>query len=319
MRGVQGTTMLLRRAFIPVLLGIALLPWAVQVRAAETVDAATWGPYARLLDATQQSDLGYRVHWHWAEPNRKLTEDWINAYTGELSYQTNITPGAQPGQLVLESPKFGHKTWNGSIAADGSVLFVGVGMMKAPYRVRVDADGRMALSQVKLDGSQVTETFTTQYDHADAGGLIPRPNAKPADPKAWGVYARLLGARLAGKMFTSIAWSWMGEDAMLQDRGFLQPRLQIVPDGAGGLVMKTGKPGETWSGRIDPDGAVVWTSKKDDPFRVRIEGNEVVIEGVALRDGVVVRTKSDVRYRGHLPAVAPAAANVAVPGAVATH
>jgi hypothetical protein len=282
---------------------LASLLFVARAFAADAADAATWGPYARLLGTTQQSEQGYRIHWHWVEPGRKLAEDWSNAYTGELEYSTSITPGAQPGQLVLESPKFGHKTWTGTIAPDGSVLYVGVGMMKAPYRVRVDADGRMAMSQVKLDGSQVTETFTMQYDFADAGGILPRPNARPADPKVWGVYARRRGARRPGTSWTAITWSWMG-DSMLQDRGFLQPRLQITPDGAGGLAMKSGKPGEVWSGRIEPDGAVVWTSKKDYPFRVRIEGNEAIIESVALKDGVVVKTKSDVRYRGHLPAAA---------------
>ena len=101
--------------------------------------------------------------------------------------------------------------------------------------------------------------------------------------------------------------SWMGDNAMLQDRGFLQPRLQISPDGAGGLTMTSGKPAEIWSGSIAPDGAVVWTSKRGDSFRVRIAGNEAVIENVVLENGVVLKTKSDVRYRGHLPAAAPLA------------
>jgi len=306
------------RALAHALVGLVLVSAATGARAADPADASIWGPYARLLGATQQSDLGYRVRWHWAEPGRTLTEDWINAYSGEVSYSTTITPGAQPGQLVLESPKFGHKLWNGTIAPDGSVLFVGVGMMKAPYRVHLDGDGRMALSQVKLDGSQVTETFTTQYDHADDGGLIPRPNDRPADPATWGVYARLLGARLAGKMFTGIAWSWAGDGAMLEDRGFLQPRMTIAPDGAGGLTMTTAKPDVTWSGRIEADGAVVWSSKKDYPFRVRIDGGEAVIESVTLKDGVVVKTNSEARYRGHLPPAmppTPAAIGGAAPGA----
>jgi hypothetical protein len=298
---------MLRRLFVHAIVGVALLCTAIGAAAAERVDPATWGPYARLLGSTQQSEQGYRVTWRWIEPGRKLAEDWFEAWSGELSYTTTITPGAQPGQLVLESPKFGHKTWNGTIAPDGSVLYVGVGMLKVPYRVRVDADGRMAMSQVKLDGGQGTDTSTMQYDPADTLGVLPRPNARPADPKVWGVYARLLGAHLAGKAWTAITWSWMGENAMLQDRGFLQPRLQISPDGAGGLTMTSGKPAEIWSGTIAPDGAVVWTSKRGDSFRVRIAGNEAVIENVVLENGVVLRTKSDVRYRGHLPAAAPLA------------
>jgi hypothetical protein len=297
--------MLLRRMRLGFLLCFVLLLGAVPALAAETADPAVWGPYARLIGSTQQSMIGYRLNWHWGEPGRKLVEDWYDAYTGEHSYTTTITPGAQPGQLVLESPKFGHKIWNGTIRPDGSVLYIGVGMMKAPYRVVVDAEGRMTMTQVKIKGDQVTDNFSTEYDHADSGGLIPRPNAKPADPKVWGVYARLLGARLAGKMWTGISWKWFGDNSMLQDRGWLDPKMQITPDGAGGLTLTTGKKDEVWSGRIEADGAVIWTSKKADPFRVRIEGNEAIMEGVTLsKDGAVVKTSYHIHYRGHLPGTA---------------
>ena len=292
--------MLLRRFCTGFLLCFAWLLGAAPANAAEMADATVWGPYARLVGSTQQSEIGYRIHWHWVEPGQKMAEDWYEAYSGELSYTTTIVPGAQPGQLVLESPKFGHKIWNGTVSPDGSVLYVGVGMLKAPYRVDVDAEGRMAMTQVKLKGTEVVDNFTTQYDHADAQGLIARPNAKPADPKVWGVYSRLLGARLAGKMWTGITWYWLSENVMLQDRGFMQPKLQIEPDGAGGLTMSSGKEGESWAGRIGVDGEVVWTSKDDYPFRTRIDGHEVVIESVTLKDGVVVKAKSAVRFRGHL-------------------
>jgi hypothetical protein len=298
--------MLLRRFCTGFVLCFALLLGGAPANAAEMADAAVWGPYARLIGSTQQSEIGYRIHWHWAEPGRKLTEDWYEAYSGELSYTTTIVPGAQPGQLVLESPKFGHKIWNGTVSPDGSVLYVGVGMLKAPYRVDVDADGRMAMTQVRINGTEVVDNFTTQYDYADAQGLIARPNAKPADPKVWGVYSRLLGARLAGKMWTGITWYWLSENVMIQDGGIMRPKLQIEPDGAGGLTMSTGKEGESWAGRIGVDGEVVWTSKDDYPFRTRIDGNEVVIESVKLKDGVVVKAKSAARYRGHLPGDASA-------------
>lgn len=301
--------MLIRRFYTSFLLCLVSLGFA-PANAAEMADAAVWGPYARLVGSTQQSEIGYRIHWHWAEPGRKLAEDWYEAYSGDLSYTTTIVPGAQLGQLVLESPKFGHKKWNGTLAPNGSVLYVGEGMLKVPYRVDVDADGRMAMTQVKLKGGEVIDNFTTQYDHADAQGLIPRPNAKPADPKVWGVYSRLLGARLAGKMWTGITWYWLSENVMIQDRGFLQPKLQIEPDGAGGLTMTSSKGGESWAGRIGVDGEVVWTSKEDYPFRTRIDGNEAVIESVALKDGVVVKSKSAVRYRGHLPGGASAPGQV---------
>jgi hypothetical protein len=301
--------MLLRRLRLGFLLCFVLLLAVAPVLAAETADPAAWGPYSRLIGSTQQSQIGYRINWHWGEPGRKLVEDWYDAYTGEHSYTTTITPGAPPGQLVLESPKMGHKIWNGTVRPDGSVLYVGVGMLKAPYTVSVDAEGRMKMAQVKLKGSEVIENFSTEYDHADSVGLIPRPNAKPADPKVWGVYARLLGARLAGKMWTGISWNWFGADSMLQDRGWLEPKMQITADGAGGLTLTTGKKDEVWTGRIEADGAVVWTSKKQDPFRVRIEGNEAIMEGVTLdRAGAVVRTSHQLHYRGHLPGTAAVAA-----------
>ncbi|TZF90211.1 hypothetical protein [Cognatilysobacter lacus] len=266
------------------------------------MDAATWGPYARLVDHTQQSDAGYRVNWHWAEPGRKLLEDWYDPYTGELSYTTTIVPGTQRGQLVLDSPKFGHKQWLGTVAPDGSVLYIGVGMMKAPYRVQLDNDGRMAMAFVRIKGDEVTENFITQYDHADAKGLIPRPVAPAADPKTWGVYARLLGARLAGKASTGISWRWMGDNVMLQDRGFLYPKMQIDLDGGNGLRMISGRPGEVWTGRVAPDGSVVWTDRKHDSLRMRIDGVDAVIDRVTLQDGVVVKSGSEERFRGHIGA-----------------
>mgnify|MGYP003299716827 CR=1 FL=1 len=107
--------MLLRRLRLGVLLCFVMLLGMAPAFAAETADPAVWGPYARLIGDTQQSMIGYRLNWHWGEPGRKLVEDWYDAYTGEHSYTTTITPGAQPGQLVLESPKMGHKIWNGSI------------------------------------------------------------------------------------------------------------------------------------------------------------------------------------------------------------
>ena len=283
---------------------LALFLGASPLLAEERVDAATWGPYARLVDHTQQSETGYRLHWHWAEPNRKLLEDWYDAYSGELSYTTTIVPGAQPGQLVLESPKFGHKQWLGTVEPDGSVLYIGVGMLKAPYRVRVDDEGRMAMVFVRIKGDQITENFTTQYDHADAKGLILRPVATPADPKTWGVYARLVGARLAGKMWTGISWRWTSDNVMLQDHGVLYGKMQIDLEGGNGLRMTSGKSDEVWTGRIGPDGAVVWTDKKGDSLRMRIDGDEAVMDRVTLRDGVVVKSRAEQRFRGHLGAAA---------------
>lgn len=244
------------------LLCLAVLMGTAPLLAAEPVDAATWGPYARLVDRTQQSEIGYRLHWRWAEPGRKLLEDWYDAYTGELSYTTTIVPGAQPGQLVLQSPKFGNKQWNGVVEPDGSVRYIGVGMLKVPYRVRVDAEGRMAMVMLRIKGDEVTENFTTQYDHADAKGLIPRPVAKPA-------------------------------------------KMQIDLDDDNRLRMSSGKPDETWTGSIGPDEAVVWTDKQGYSFRMRIDGDEAVMDHVTLKNGEVVKSRSEQRFKGHLVAAAP--------------
>jgi hypothetical protein len=295
--------MLLRRFHACLFLCLALFLSSTSLSASEPVDAGAWGAYARLVDHTQQSEIGYRLHWRWGEPGKQLVEEWYDAYTGELSYTTTIVPGAQRGQLVLTSPKFGNKTWNGTVEPDGSVLYVGVGMLKAPYRVQVDADGRMAMVFVRIKGSEVTENFTTQYDHADARGLIPRPNAKSADPAVWGVYARLLGARLADKQWTGISWTWMG-DTIVQDRGVMRGgKLQISPDGPGRLRMISGRPDEVWNGTIGVDGEVIWTSKHDSPSRMRIDGDEAVFDKVVLKDGKVVKSKSEARFKGNLPAM----------------
>ena len=50
--------MLIRRFCTGFVLCFALLLGAAPVIAAETVDSAVWGPYARLVGTTQQSEIG---------------------------------------------------------------------------------------------------------------------------------------------------------------------------------------------------------------------------------------------------------------------
>ena len=49
---------------------------------------------------------------------------------------------------------------------------------------------------------------------------------------------------------------------------------------------------------------MVWTDKKGDSLRMRIDGDEAVMDRVTLRDGVVVKSRGEQRFRGHLGAAA---------------
>lgn len=70
-------------------------------------------------------------------------------------------------------------------------------------------------------------------------------------------------------------------------------KMQIDLEGGNGLRMISGTPGDVWTGRVGPDGAVVCTDKHGDSYRMRIDGDEAVMDRVTLTDGVVVKSRAD--------------------------
>lgn len=148
-------------------------------------------------------------------------------------------------------------------------------------------------------------------------------SAQAADPAVWGVYARLLGAKLAWDQTAALtfSWYWNGDKTAIvedQSNGQLDTG-EIKPLGNGRLARFV-KGELLWSGTILPDGAVIWepeggffTRRGGGPFRVRLQGDSALVdEGVVLQNGKVTQATPWRRMVGSLPTPVPAAPAPAV-------
>ena len=112
-----------------------------------------WGPFARLAGQTMKhvEPSGYRLRWRWETPGEVLLEEWYQDDTdlAKPIYTGTYRRGAEPGTLVLKSSAMLGKEWVGTVAADGSVSFVGRGLLKMPYTVRIDEQGRYEMANSK--------------------------------------------------------------------------------------------------------------------------------------------------------------------------
>jgi hypothetical protein len=109
------------------------------------IELAPWGPYARLVGQTMKDvdPSGYRLRWRWETPGQVLLEEWFGG-TGELDKPAavmTIRLGPQPRTLNLKSSSMMGKEWVGTLQADGSIDYVGKGMLKMPYSIRIDEKG----------------------------------------------------------------------------------------------------------------------------------------------------------------------------------
>ncbi len=122
------------------------------------IEAAAWGPYGQLVGRSWSMEGGYRVSWQWLAPGRELSELWVSTKDGKVVQTNVIRPGAQAGQLVLNSSLLAmNLSWQGRVQADGAVVWARDGLIKLPYRLRIDADGIVRYEGVKLKDEQVTE------------------------------------------------------------------------------------------------------------------------------------------------------------------
>jgi hypothetical protein len=139
--------------------------------------------------------------------------------------------------------------------------------------------------------------------------------AQEADPAAWGVYAQLLGARMTSEKLGGdpMTWQWDGtRNAIVQTRGGKSVPSQITALGNGKLARHVnGK--HVWTGTLQRDGTVVWESEeffmnREDPYRVRLEGDALVMEFVTLKAGQVIETRPMLRLTGTLASTTLASA-----------
>ena len=153
--------------------------------------------------------------------------------------------------------------------------------------------------------------------------------AQTADPAVWGVYARLLGARMAWEKTASLTytWYWNGpKTAIVEDQGQSNLDTGEIKSLGGGRLARYVKDELLWTGTIQPDGAVIWkpeggffTGRSGGPFRVRLEGDSMLVqEGVTLENGRVTRSSVWQRWVGSLPAFVPVVATASAPEAAAS-
>ena len=126
--------------------------------AAAPSDPATWGIYTRLAGTTRQDSVGFTMTWHWQEPGRVLIEEYRRPGASKASQTASITPGPTPGTLVLNaSTVLGKKLWNGTVQPDGSVVYLGTGMLKMNYKAVLADDGAYEIRLIKVqDGKAVS-------------------------------------------------------------------------------------------------------------------------------------------------------------------
>jgi uncharacterized protein YciI len=85
---------------------------------------------------------GYRLHWRWETPGQVLLEEWYgSADADKPAHVVTIQLGSQPGTLNLKSSAIMGKKWVGTLQDDGWISFVGNGLLKSPYSVRIDEQG----------------------------------------------------------------------------------------------------------------------------------------------------------------------------------
>lgn len=150
--------------------------------AAAPIDPATWGIYTRLAGTTRQDSVGFTMTWHWEEPGRVLIEEYRRPGASKASQTGSITPGPTPGTLVLNaSTVLGKKLWNGTVQPDGSVVYLGTGMLKMNYKAVLADDGAYEIRLIKVQDGKVVSI-------ADANpAMTYRPSATDAAASLAGV------------------------------------------------------------------------------------------------------------------------------------
>jgi hypothetical protein len=172
---------------------IATLPstLAAQTPAATPATAvdnlAQWGPYARLLGQTMQEQTAprFRLHWRWDTPGEVLLEEWFRGTSDpdKPAYVMTIRLGPTPGTFNLKSSSLIGKEWQGTLQDDGSVRYVGTGMLKLTYIARLDEQGNFVQTTAK--GRPYIHAFPIEpAPSAAVAATSPAPESVPAPTPA---------------------------------------------------------------------------------------------------------------------------------------
>jgi len=215
----------IRRSALVLLLPCLLLlagtqSFAQQAAPARVADPAAWGIYARLVGTTWNGTgegMGGLAQWQWASDDTIVEKRQY--YKDQI-----ISRGANPGELLaVYGSGIGTATYDGRIAADGSVLWIRRGLVKTPMRAAI-VDGRYREELVKLDDAgQIVKVKSTGWyaqtsgqsanapmvvaapaakaETANAAGLpaqptVPAPVVTQPPPASFGAFERFIGKHL---------------------------------------------------------------------------------------------------------------------------
>lgn len=149
-----------------------------------------WGDYAEVAGRTARaSERSYQLRWRWTTPGRELVEEYWQPDGSGIAHTMTLTPGTEPGTLVLQSSALGNKIWNGTLQPDGTVLFIGQGMLKLPYVAGLSEDGAWDVRRVKLDGDRIASVKPADaYNHflleGDVAGAVAAARVPDMPPPA---------------------------------------------------------------------------------------------------------------------------------------
>jgi hypothetical protein len=141
-----------------------------------------WGQYAQVVGRSASAGpRQYELHWRWSVADKELVQEYRNPKDGKVAHYDLITPGPAPGTLVMQSSYLGKKSWDGMLQPDGSVLFIGRGVRKAPHVVGFTADGNWGMRTAKLDDGRIASLAEAAIQYrlapsapdAVAGGALP--------------------------------------------------------------------------------------------------------------------------------------------------
>jgi hypothetical protein len=132
---------------------------------------------------------GFRLHFRWETPGQVLLEEWfgVGNETDKPSHVMTIRMGPQPGTFNLKSSSMMGKEWAGKLQEDGTISFVGKGLLKMPYSIRIDEQGAYVQADTRGNTyryAPVSDTATpvavAQTPPMPAPASAPAPELAPA-------------------------------------------------------------------------------------------------------------------------------------------
>jgi hypothetical protein len=116
---------------------------------------AAWGPYARLAGQTRYDTAPegrFSIRWRWETPGEALVVEWHRGKNlDKLAGTAVLRLGTEPRTIHMKGNFMMGKEWVGTLNDDGSVSYVGKGLLKMRFTASVDEQGNY------------TETYSNGY------------------------------------------------------------------------------------------------------------------------------------------------------------